>query len=87
MGYLLSFFQLFPVAVAALASFLIDGPLLLLHQRCINVLPSVAVLVRHCSPPLFDVGMMWSGGLYEWEFVPERVQGKRSDSGMVMKVT
>ena len=30
---------------------------------------------------------MWSGGLSEWESVPERVPGKRPDSGMVMRVT
>ena len=30
---------------------------------------------------------MWSGGLLEWESVPERVPGKRSDSGMVVRVT
>ncbi len=31
--------------------------------------------------------MMWSGGLFEWESGPERVPGKRSDSGMVVRVT
>ena len=89
MDCLLFFSQLCPVAVTVLTSFYVDGPLLLLPQRCINVLLSVVdlSLYRHCLPPLFHVGMMWSGGLLEWESVPERVPGKRSDSGMVMRVT
>ncbi len=31
--------------------------------------------------------MVWSGGLFEWGSVPERVPGRRSDSGMVMRAT
>ena len=85
MGCSLSFYLFFLVAVTVLTFFLIDGPLLHLSLWYI-VFWHFLVFLRHYLAHFFllvVVGMVYLGG----ESVRERVQGKRSDSGMVMRMS